>query len=44
MPNQVRRAEIGQLIRIDATICMLFAPSIIDAKRQYAHFKRSAHL
>jgi hypothetical protein len=36
---RMRRAEIGQL---DATICM-FAPSIIDAKRQATRFKRSAH-
>jgi hypothetical protein len=31
---RMRRAEIGQL---DATICM-FAPSIIDAKRQATRF------
>ena len=36
---RVRRFEIGQL---DATICM-FAPSIIEAKRQATRFKRSAH-
>jgi multidrug resistance efflux pump len=36
---RMRRAEIGQL---DSTICM-FAPSIIDAKRQATRFKRSAH-
>lgn len=33
---RLRRAEIGQL---DATICM-FAPSVIDAKRQATRFKR----
>jgi hypothetical protein len=36
---RVRRGEIGQL---DATIRM-FAPSVIDAKRQATRWKRSAH-